>query len=69
MKRFEKTITSWKPLTIFEKRSVLDVWHGKEYASVIFGMKYRLEYVNKSLYISALIPYTEMYAPVKKLSC
>ena len=60
MKRFEKTITGWKPLTILEKRSVLDVWHGDEYTSVIFCMNYRLEYVNKSLYISALIPYTEI---------
>ena len=26
-------INSWKPLTVFAKRSILDVWQGFEYVS------------------------------------
>ena len=33
MKRFAKIINSFKPLTIFTKHSILDIWQGSEYAS------------------------------------
>ena len=29
--RFAKTANNWKPLTIFAKCSILDVWQGSEY--------------------------------------
>ena len=37
MKRFAKIVNNWKPLTFFAKRSILDVWQGSEYTSVIFS--------------------------------
>ena len=30
---FSNIVWGWKPLTIFEKSFILDVWHGSEYAS------------------------------------
>ena len=33
MKRFEKIVEVFEPLTIFAKRSILDVWQGSEYFS------------------------------------
>ena len=33
MERFAKKVNSWKPLTIFAKRFVWDVWLGSEYTS------------------------------------
>ena len=35
MKRFAKIVNGIKALTIFAKCSILDVWHGSEYASVL----------------------------------
>ena len=32
IERFAKIVNGWKPLTIFAKRSILDVWHGCKYA-------------------------------------
>ena len=32
IERFAKIVNGWKPLTIFAKRSVLDVWHGCNHA-------------------------------------
>ena len=34
MKYFAETVNAWKPLTIFPKRSILDVWQGSECAFV-----------------------------------
>ena len=34
MKCFAKMVNGWKLLTIFAKHSILDYWHGSEYASV-----------------------------------
>ena len=34
MERFEKIVEGFEPLTIFAKRSVLNVWQGSEYGSV-----------------------------------
>ena len=31
MERFAKTANNWKPLIIFAKCSILDVWQGSEY--------------------------------------
>ena len=31
MDRFAKIVNSYKPLTIFAKRSILDIWQGSEY--------------------------------------
>ena len=31
---FPKMAIRWKPLTIFAKNSILDVWLGSEYASI-----------------------------------
>ena len=33
MEGFGKIVNGWKPLTIFVKRSILNVWQGFEYAS------------------------------------
>ena len=33
--RFSKTVNEFLPLIIFEKRFILDVWQGSEYASGI----------------------------------
>ena len=33
MELFEKIIEGFEPLTIFEKRSILNFWQGSEYAS------------------------------------
>ena len=33
MERFAKIINGWKPLIIFAKRSILDVWQNSHYAS------------------------------------
>ena len=33
MELFEKIIENFESLTIFEKRSILNVWQGSEYAS------------------------------------
>ena len=33
MERFEKIVEVSEPLTIFAKRSILDIWQGSEYAS------------------------------------
>ena len=33
LERFEKIVNGLKPLTIFAKRSILDVWQGSGYAS------------------------------------
>ena len=35
MELFAKIMNSFQPLTILEKRSILDVWQGSEYASVV----------------------------------
>ena len=35
MKRFTKIVINYESLTIFAKCSILDVWQGSEYASVI----------------------------------
>ena len=32
MECFAKIVNSWKSLTIFAKRSILDAWQGSEYA-------------------------------------
>ena len=34
MEFFAKIIEGWKPLIIFEKKSILDVWQGSEYVWV-----------------------------------
>ena len=34
MERFEKIVEGFEPLTIFAKRSILNVWQGSEYGSV-----------------------------------
>ena len=44
MERFEKIIEGFEPLSIFAKRSILNVWQGSEYASaaeayVVLGKK------------------------------
>ena len=36
MEIFVKTINTWKPLTIFAKCSILDVWQVFEYASSFY---------------------------------
>ena len=33
MELFEKIVKSWKPLTIFAKTSILDIWQDSDYAS------------------------------------
>ena len=33
MERFEKIVEVFEPLTIFAKRSILDIWQRSEYAS------------------------------------
>ena len=33
MKRFEKIIEGFEPLTVFAKCSILNVWQGSEYAA------------------------------------
>ena len=35
MECFEEVVNSWKLLTYFAKLSILDVWQGSEYTSVI----------------------------------
>ena len=39
MKRFAEIVYTCKVLTIFAKRSILDVWHGSEYASGMSSRK------------------------------
>ena len=36
MEIFAKIANAWKPLIIFAKCSILDVWEGSEYASALF---------------------------------
>ena len=33
MERFAKTVNGFKPLTIFAKHSIWDIWEGSEYAA------------------------------------
>ena len=40
MDLFAKIINGWKTLTIFAKRSILDIWLGSEYASVWTSYSY-----------------------------
>ena len=40
MKRFAKIVNGYKLLTIFTKRSILDVWQGSEYASGIDDLSF-----------------------------
>ena len=45
MERFENIIEGFEPLTVFAKRSILDVWQGSEYASTAdayFGLGKKL---------------------------
>ena len=35
MERFAKIVNGYQLLTIFTKRSILDIWQGSEYASSI----------------------------------
>ena len=35
MELFAKIVNSWKPLSIFAKSSILDVWQDSEYSSEI----------------------------------
>ena len=45
MEFFEKVVEGFQPLTIFGKRSILDVWQGSEYASdaeTYFGLGKKL---------------------------
>ena len=35
MKHFAKIVSDWKPLTIFTKRSTLEVWQDSRYATAI----------------------------------
>ena len=45
MERFENIIECFEPLTVFAKRSILDVWQGSEYASAAdayFGLGKKL---------------------------
>ena len=35
MERFAKQVNVFQPLTFFAKRSILNVWQGSEYASII----------------------------------
>ena len=39
MEHFAKIVNGLKPLTIFAKRSILDVWHGCEYTFTIYLFK------------------------------
>ena len=39
MERFTKIVNCLKSLTIFVKRSILDVWQGSEYAYAIYCIK------------------------------
>ena len=34
MELFAKIVNTWKPLTIFAKNSILDIWQGSEYVSM-----------------------------------
>ena len=36
MERFADVINGFQPLTIFAKHSILDVWQGSEYFSVLY---------------------------------
>ena len=38
MERFVKIVNGYKPLTVFAKRSILDVWQCNEYAYEIGGL-------------------------------
>ena len=38
MERFAKLVKDIEPLIAFTKRSMLDVWHGPEYASVYINI-------------------------------
>ena len=38
MERLAKVVNNWKTLTIFAKCSILEVWHGSEYASGIYDV-------------------------------
>ena len=43
MKFFAKTINVWRPLVIFAKNSILDVWDGFEYASAWYEVESCIE--------------------------
>ena len=59
MERFAKIVNSWKPLTIFAQRYILDVWQNSEYT---FGMSLYVHiFVSKTLkssYVGSLFSYS-----------
>ena len=48
MEHFAKIVNSFYPLTIFLKRSILDVWQGSEYTSLSW-IKYSIKCLGKPL--------------------
>ena len=36
MEHFPKIVNVWKPITVFAKRCILDVWQGSEYTSAVY---------------------------------
>ena len=47
MERFVKIVNNFKPLTIFGKRSILDIWEDCEYAYVIYDINSVFAYWTK----------------------
>ena len=41
MKLFAKVVNDWKPLNSFANNTILDIWHGSEYASAISAPRER----------------------------
>ena len=47
MERFGKIVNNLQPLTIFAKRSILDIWEGCEYAYFIYDINSVFAYWTK----------------------
>ena len=48
MEFFAEIVNRWKSFTFFVKHSILDVWQGSEYASVIcYSLFVKIEDANK----------------------
>ena len=54
MERFVKIVDAWKPLTIYVKCSILDVWQGSEY-SLLRQEKNSFKVINKGTMLSFLL--------------
>ena len=49
MENFVKTVNGYKPFTLFVKHSILDIWQGSEYKSVIcYSMLGKIEDASKT---------------------